>query len=196
MRYPLDLRFKIAAIASQIYVTDADGNQIFYIKQKLFKLKENIEIFTDNNKSQKLYTVKADRIIDFSPEFALWDASERLVGSVKRFGKKSIWKSTYEIKIGESLQLTVKETNPWAKVMDVLLGEIPLLGLLSGYVFHPHYAVTNHQGQNVGSLQKMPAFLESKYTLDKDTLANFDENASNAFAALMMVVVLRERLRG
>lgn len=196
MRYPLDLKFKIAAIASQIYVTDADNNQIYYVKQKLFKLKENIEIYSDSSKTDKQYTVKADRIIDFSPEFTLFDALNNPVGSVKRLGRKSIWKATYELKIGSNLQLTVNEASPWVKVLDSLLSEVPILGLISGYVLHPHYLVTQSvDGQAVGVLKKMPAFFEGKYTLD-NTAMNFDDNANKIFAALMMVVVLRERMRG
>jgi uncharacterized protein YxjI len=195
MRYPLDLRFKVIALASQIYVSDADGNQVFYIKQKLFKLKENIEIFSDSSKTMKLYTVKADRIIDFSPEFTLYDQNESAIGSVKRLGRKSIWKSTYEVKVGNMVQLTVKEHDPWVKVADALVSEIPIIGLISGYILHPRYDVTDANGQVVGNLEKMPAFLEGKYRLD-GSATNFDDNAHRTFAALMMVVVLRERLRG
>jgi uncharacterized protein YxjI len=195
MRYPLDLRFKLAAIASQIYVTDADGNNVFYIKQKLFKLKENIEIFTDGSKTQKLYTVKADRVIDFSPEFTLYDPNESPLGSVKRHGRKSIWKSTYDIKIGNMLELKVTEHDPWVKVADALISEIPVVGLISGYILHPRYDVTDSNGNIIAKLDKKPAFLEGRYGLDA-TAASLDENTSRTFSALMMVVVLRERLRG
>ena len=196
MRYPLELKFKIAAISSQIYVTDADGNQIFYVKQKLFKFKENIEIFSDDSKTQKVYNVKADRIIDFSPELTLSDANNNPLGSVKRHGRKSIWRSTYDINIGSQLQLKVTETNPWAKLLDQLLAQIPFLGILSAYIFHPHYAVTDQNGQTIASLEKRPAFFEGKYRLDGSSITGFDEATHRVFAALMMVVVLRERFRG
>ena len=39
MRFPLDLRFKIVAIAPQISVTDASGALLLYVKQKAFRLK-------------------------------------------------------------------------------------------------------------------------------------------------------------
>ena len=111
MRFPLQLRFKIAAIASQIYATDADNQPVFYVKQKLFKLKENIEIFKDDSKTQRLFTVKADRVIDFSPVFTLHDEANNELGSVKRFGRKSIWKSTYELHIGSAIQLSMQASS-------------------------------------------------------------------------------------
>lgn len=37
MDFPLDARFKLLAIASQVSVTDAFGTPVFYAKQKAFK---------------------------------------------------------------------------------------------------------------------------------------------------------------
>ena len=45
MQFPLQLRFKVLALATQIYVTDASGATVFYVKQKMFKLKEDIAVF-------------------------------------------------------------------------------------------------------------------------------------------------------
>ena len=39
MNYPLNLTFKIVALAPQLSITDTAGNLHFYVKQKLFKLK-------------------------------------------------------------------------------------------------------------------------------------------------------------
>lgn len=196
MQFPVKLRFKLAAIASQIYVTDASGANIFYVKQKLFKLKENIEIFTDSTKTQKIYTVKADRVIDFSPVFTLLNAQDQEIGSVKRLGRKSIWRATYQLQIGPGIQLTVSEINPWVKVADAFLSEIPFFGLISGHILHPKYAITDTTAnQQISILSKQPAFFEGVYSLD-NLNASFDENTQQTFTALMIVVVLRERLRG
>ena len=47
MNFPLDLRFKLLAIASQIAVTDAQGQLVYYAKQRAFKLKEAVTVFAD-----------------------------------------------------------------------------------------------------------------------------------------------------
>lgn len=196
MRYPLRFSFKLAALASQIYATDADGNDLFYVKQKLFKLKENIEVFTDKTKQTRLYTVKADRVIDFSPLFTLSDETGSVLGSVKRFGRVSIWRARYELQIGNDLKLNVQEANPWTKVLDGLLSEVPILGLVSGYIFQPRYTISDSNGKETAELKKLPAFFEGKYALYNVSMDNKDENTQKLFAVLMMVVVLRERLRG
>ncbi len=66
MNFPIELSFKLLALASQIYIRDASGNMIGYVKQKMFKLKEDINIFTDENQTQQRFNIKADRVIDFS----------------------------------------------------------------------------------------------------------------------------------
>jgi uncharacterized protein YxjI len=66
MNYPIHFSFKILAIASQIYIRDSSGNLLAYVKQKLFKLKEDINVFGDEGQTQLLYNIKADRVLDFS----------------------------------------------------------------------------------------------------------------------------------
>jgi hypothetical protein len=56
MNYPLDLSFKLLALASQIYVRDSQGNLVFYVKQKMFKLKEAITVFGDEAQTQPHFT--------------------------------------------------------------------------------------------------------------------------------------------
>ena len=97
MNYPLELSFKLIALASQIYVRDANGNLIGYVKQKLFKLKEDINVFADEGQTQLLYNIKADRVIDFSARYNFTDASGTPLGSIKRKGMRSIFRANYEI---------------------------------------------------------------------------------------------------
>ncbi|NIN01857.1 MAG: hypothetical protein GTO24_28285, partial [candidate division Zixibacteria bacterium] len=86
MNYPLQLSFKIVALTPQLSVTDANGNLIFYVKQKLFKLKESVTIFADAQQAQPLYAINADRIIDFSGRYHFTDQNGIELGSIKRQG--------------------------------------------------------------------------------------------------------------
>ena len=69
MKYPLNLSFKLLAIAQQITGTDAAGQVVFYVKQKAFKLKEAVTVFADVEQTKPMYTIKADRVIDFSARY-------------------------------------------------------------------------------------------------------------------------------
>ncbi|HEY7547214.1 MAG TPA: hypothetical protein VID27_20135, partial [Blastocatellia bacterium] len=97
MNYPLQLSFKILAIAQQISVTDATGNLAFYVKQKAFKLKEAVTVFSDAQQTFPLYTINADKVLDFSANYHFTDRLGAPLGAVRRQGMKSIWRARYDV---------------------------------------------------------------------------------------------------
>ena len=99
MNYPIELSFKLLAIASQIYIRDANGQLLGYVKQKLFKLKEDINIFADESQTRHLYNIKADRVLDFSAKYNFTDSTGRALGSIRRKGMRSIWKARQAIRL-------------------------------------------------------------------------------------------------
>lgn len=195
MNYPIDLSFKILAIASQIYVRDASGNLIAYVKQKFFKLKEDINIYADEAQTQLGYNIKADRIIDFSARYTFTDAHGSVLGAVKREGMRSLWRSRYQIfnAAGDQV-MKIAEENGWVKIWDALLGEIPILGFFTGYLFHPSYLVTRMDEQQIARLQKQPAFFESKFQLT--SLGKTDSTEEVIVLLSVLTMTLLERGRG
>ncbi|HEX8175848.1 MAG TPA: hypothetical protein VF543_12075 [Pyrinomonadaceae bacterium] len=194
MNYPLQLSFKILAIARQLSVTDSTGRLIGYVKQKAFKLKEAVTIFADEGQTQPLFTIGADRVIDFSARYHFRDQSGAVLGSVKRQGMKSLWRSRYDIMSGEQVVMTIQEANPWSKVFDSLFGEIPILGMFTGYFFHPAYDVLRPNGQPVLRLVKEPAFFEGKFRIDKTGEMHQMEETLALLSLIMMILL--ERARG
>lgn len=194
MQYPLELNFKIMALAPQISVTDATGNQIFYVKQKLLKLKEEVTVFADKQQTQPLYSINADRIIDFSAQYHFTDQAGMPLGSVKRDGLKSLWRARYNVLNGSAPSLTIHEENAWVRVVDGIVGEIPLIGLVSGYLFHPAYLVDRADGTTLMRLQKQPAFFESKFSIVK--LADMQPTEETRVLLSLLMMVLLERSRG
>lgn len=195
MQYPLEVTLKIWTLAPKIAVTDADGNLVFFVKQKLFKLREAIGVFADEAQTQKLYDLKADRIIDFSARYNFIDSNGISLGAVKRKGLRSLWRAHYDIFDNEtSSTLHIQEENPWVKVIDSLFAEIPILGTLSGYVFNPKYLVKRSDGTVVMRLEKRPSWLSQKFTIKPvDQLSSREE--TQALLSLLMMVLL-ERSRG
>ncbi|HQU93922.1 MAG TPA: hypothetical protein PLK77_16620, partial [Pyrinomonadaceae bacterium] len=138
MNYPLKLSFKLIALASQIYIRDANGQLIGYVKQKLLKLKEDINVFADEQQTQHLYNIKADRLIDFSAKYNFTDNRGTHIGSIKRKGMRSILKAHYEIyEPSGAITMEIHEENAWIKVVDSLIGELPIIGMFTGYFFNP-----------------------------------------------------------
>jgi uncharacterized protein YxjI len=193
MNYPLELTFKLWAIAPQISVTDSSGQMVFFIRQKLFKLKEAIGIFADAERTQLRYEIKADRIIDFSARYNFIDATGQTFGAVKRRGWKSIWRARYDIYRGEEVVFSISEKNPWVKIMDALFSEIPLVGLFTGYVFNPSYLVSRPDGNLVMRLEKKPAFLSRIFTIKQVDQLNEQEESQILLSLLMLILLERNR---
>lgn len=193
MQFPLDLRFKIMAISPQVTVTDAAGSVVMYVKQKAFKLKEHVDVYADKEKTRQLYTIAADRVIDWSAKYAFTDANGNEVGAVARKGGRSLWRAHYDVLKDGQVEMTIREENPWAKVADGLLGEVPVVGMFAGYLFHPRYLVSRADGTPVLRVEKKAAFLEGRYAVTELTDIPEDEEARAVLALLMMVLLERRR---
>lgn len=195
MNYPLHLTFKIVAIAQQITVRDAQDKILFYVKQKAFKLKEAVTIYGDVEQTISLYTIYADRVIDFNARYTFTDvASGETVGSVRRRGARSIFKAFYEILDAEEIEFTITEASAWTKVLDALFREIPIVGMFAGYVLHPAYNLARPNGDIIMRLEKKPAFLEGKFEISK--LGEFDPHEETRMLLATIMTLLLERTRG
>ena len=199
MRYPLELQFKILALAPQITVRDADGSELFYLHQKLFKLKERINVFRDSTKRETVYTIAADRVLDISATYAFTHADGRPAGAVKRSGLKSLWRAHYEVldATGQPV-LTLQEENPIVKLLDALLGEIPLVGMLTGFFLHPRYVISERaSGQPVLRVTKRRSFWESRFAvLAEPGAATLPDEVETAAVLAILTMALLERSRG
>lgn len=194
MNYPLTLSFKVLAIARQLSVRDAGGGLVCYVRQKAFKLKEAVTVYADEAQTTRLYTMAADRVLDFSAQYNFSDAHGRHLGSVKRQGMRSLWKARYEVLAQGGRPMSIQEANPWTKVLDAVVGELPVVGMFTGYLFHPAYVVLGASGEPLLRLEKQPAFLEGRFRIEKLGQLREDEEVV-ALLSLIMVILL-ERRRG
>ncbi len=196
IQYPLKMSFKVIALTKQATVTDATGRVVLYTKQKFFKFREHVEIFTDKSRSTRLADIRANKVIDWSARYFSTDAQGSEIGSVGRRGWRSIWRAHYEIfnPGDEKADFSIREENPMSKVVDSVVGEIPVIGMATGYLFHPRYLATRAEGNPTMRLTKKAAFWEGRFQLDKlDEVTPREE--LNLFLSFLMMVLL-ERKRG
>lgn len=195
MNFPLELRFKILAIASQIAVTDATGRLVYYVKQKAFKLKEAVTVFADENQTRPLYRIAADRILDISARYRIEDAGGAEIGVLQRRGMQSIWKAHYEIHQGGRQSFLIREESAWVKVLDGIVGGIPIVGIFTGYMFHPAYLVSHGEGKPpLLRVVKQPALLEGRFRIEEVTPTDGQQLDVAVVSVLMMLLL--ERARG
>ncbi len=195
IQFPVTFQFKISSFSNDFTATDVNGKTIAYVKQKMFKLKEDIKIYNDESKTKVNYNIKADRWLDFSAAYAMYDENGKEFGKVARKGWRSIWKAHYNI-IDEhqKLQYSISEENPWIKVFDSMLGEIPILNFFTGYLFNPSYMVKDNQGKAIIKLKKTASFFGRNFELSKQ--GEMDNDDDDRIMLGLMMMILLERRRG
>ena len=195
LNYPLDLKFVLTTLSSDFNVTDSQGRPVAYARQKLFKLKEDVTIYTDSTRTTEAYRIRADRWLDFNVTFDITDAQGQRLGSLGRKGMKSILKRTYEVfGAGQESLFHIKERNAWTKFIDNMVGEIPIIGMFSGYFLNPTYDVTGQNGELLFELKKMPSLVGRRFQLNK--LIDIDDEKESLVVLSLMMVVLMERATG
>ena len=193
MQYPLNLSFKLLTFGQRIVASDADGNVLMFIKQKMFKLKEKVEIYNDEKQSQLIFRIEADRMLDFSANYSFTDAEGNPWGSVRRKGMRSLWAAHYQVMQEGQVDMEIREESPMKKVLESILGEIPLLGLAAVYLLNPSYIVSRPDGTPLLKLTKKPALFEGKFVLEKLNDMPEDDELRSLMALLMLVLLERRR---
>ncbi len=195
IQFPIRFKFKISTLANDFTATDANGTSIAYVRQKMFKFKEDISVYADESKTQVVYRIKADRWLDFSAAYSFSDSSGKEFGKIARKGWRSIWRASYDIiDQHEKVQYSITEEKAWVKVMDSLFGEIPIIGLFSGYLFNPTYLLKNKNEQLIVRLKKQPSFWGREFEIDK--VGELDDDDDDRILLGLMMMILLERRRG
>ena len=60
------LKRQIFALTGKFRYFDPSGKLVMYVEQKMFKLREDIRVYSDESKTQEVLQIKARQIIDFS----------------------------------------------------------------------------------------------------------------------------------
>lgn len=82
--------------AFRIY--DANENLLFYSKQKAFKLKEDIRLFTGEDMAHEVLRIGARNILDLSATYDVYDSpTNQKLGALKRRGLKSMLQDEWAI---------------------------------------------------------------------------------------------------
>jgi hypothetical protein len=86
--------FKLLGAAFHVY--DEAGNLVMYSKQKAFKLKEDIRLYSDESMKVELLTITARSVIDFSAAYDVIDPlAKQKVGALRRKGWSSLARDSW-----------------------------------------------------------------------------------------------------
>lgn len=193
--YPLTLTFKFLTISSYIRVVDATGQLVSYVKQRAFRLKEDVTIFADEAQAQPVYHIKADRIIDIGATYRVSTADGRPLGALRQRGMRTFWKATYDVlDEGGSAVGLIHEQDAWVKVIDGLIGGIPFLGFVIQQWINPTYLIDGVGDVTVLRMRKRPSLIERRFVVEQE--APLPPRLEPLALPAVLMVVLLERGRG
>ena len=103
-------RRKVMAFVGKISVMDSSGAVVAFSRQKAFKLREEVRVFTDESESSLLFTIKARNIIDFAATYDVTMQDGTVVGALRRKGLKSMFKDQWMVQgPGDSVDGSIDE---------------------------------------------------------------------------------------
>jgi uncharacterized protein YxjI len=92
------LKRQVFALTGKFRYYDPMGTLVMFSEQKMFKLREDIRVFSDESKTQEVLQIKARQIIDFSAAYDVIDSAyNQKVGTLRRKGMRSILRDEWEV---------------------------------------------------------------------------------------------------
>ena len=178
--------FKLLGAAFHVY--DLNGNVVMYSKQKAFKLKEDIRLYTGEDMQTELLTIQARRAIDFSAAYDVVDTrAGGKVGALKRKGLKSMLRDEWVV------------LDTMDREIGLIQEDSTALALVRRFVeaaamFLPQKYHAEIGGQPAATFQQNMNPFVKKLTIDfsMDTQGRLDRRLGLAAAALLSAIEGRQ----
>lgn len=169
MESKLIVEQKITAFANQylIYSTTTEGekeNLLAFAHQKRLAFKEKVTFYSDPQKSQEVFSFRAEKAMDIHGRFFVEDEKGKLLGSFKKDFKKSLLSSTWHILDGNKAKLTITESSKLLAIIRRVAGLIPIIGEILDILvafFKYHFIFRDIKGHEVGRYQKTALFRDN-----------------------------------
>jgi uncharacterized protein YxjI len=121
------LKRQIIALTGKLRIYSPDGRLIMFSQQKMFKLREDIRVYSDESKTEELLFIQARQIIDFSAAYDVHDSlSKERIGTIRRRGWQSLARDEWSILDANEQPLAVllEDTLQYALLRRFLLGNL------------------------------------------------------------------------
>ena len=152
------LKRQAIALTGKFRFYDPAGRLVMFSEQKMFRLREDIRVFSDESKSQEVLSIKARQILDFSAAYDVVDAAyNQKVGALRRRGLRSILRDEWEV-------LDAND-NVVGKLFEDSVGLALLRRLLLGSWLPQNYDMTFGEARVADLKQRFNLF---RYELDLD----------------------------
>lgn len=160
---------------------DTSGNLQFFIKQKAFKLKEEINIFGDEKQTEKKMTIKARSISDFSGGYDITDAvTGEVIGAGQRQGLKSMFKDEWNILDADGAQC--------GKVVELGGALAVVRRFIKILQWIPQKYEVSYMGEPVGMIKQRFNPFQLAYDVDFKEGTEFDPRLGVGMVVLLLAI--------
>lgn len=179
-------RQKVFSFTPKFYFCDQNGSVLAFLRKKVFTLKDEIRVFTDETQSFELLRIKGRQIIDFGAAFDVTDSiNNERVGTLKRRGWKSLMRKEWII-----LDAREKEIGRFKE--DSLM-----LAMLRRFITSliPQEYTFELEGRPIGTARQNWNFFAPKMQVDfsGDPGRKFDRRLAAAAIILLLAVEGRQQ---
>jgi uncharacterized protein YxjI len=176
------LQRQVFALTGKFRFFDPSGQLVMFSEQKMFRLREDIRVYSDESKQQEVLMVKARQIVDFSAAYDVVDSTTgEKVGVLRRKGWNSLLRDEWEV-------LNVQD-QPIGILFEDSMGLALLRRLLLGSLLPQNYDMTIGQTRVADLKQRFNLFrYELDLDLSMDTARQLDPRLGIAAAILLAAV--------
>lgn len=121
------LKRQIIALTGKLRLYSPDGRLVMFSQQKIFKLREDFRVYSDESRSEELLLIQARQIIDFSAAYDVHDSLEnKRIGTIRRRGWQSLARDEWSILDANEQPIATlhEDTLQYALLRRLLLGSL------------------------------------------------------------------------
>jgi hypothetical protein len=181
------IRRKILTIfGAKFHVYNTMGKLLLFSKQKAFKLKEDIRIFSDESMSNERMIIKARQIVDFSAAYDVVDTVENhKIGALRRKGWSSL--------IRDSWEFLGKNDQPIAALVEDSMFMALLRRFLSNLIPQTYHVIQNGKTLITYKQNFNPFVLKIRVIIDPDSRDIIDPRLVLAGGILLAAIEGRQK---
>jgi uncharacterized protein YxjI len=179
------LKKQFLAVTGMLRIYNPQNQLVLYSQQKMFRLREDIRVYSDETKTRELLNIQARQIIDFSAYYDVFDSQySTKLGGLRRKGFRSLIQDQWEVfDAQDQLQGILKEDSVnRALVRRFLLGSL----------FPQDYDLTLGSDRVADFKQEFHLF---RYVLDIDFQPDHDHKLDHrlGLAAAILLAIIEGR---
>jgi uncharacterized protein YxjI len=184
------LKKQVIALTGTLRIYNPQEQLVMFSQQKIFRLKEDIRVYADEQKSRELLTIKARQIIDFSAYYDVVDSQYLTrLGGIRRKGLRSLVQDEWELFDANENQVGLLRED---SLRDALLRRLFL-----GTLIPQNYDLTIGNEKVADFSQRFQLFryvLDINFQLDAGKI--LDHRLGIAIAILLAIIEGRQYKQG